>query len=178
MRQKFEKYIEQYSPIIIAIVIILIFLSMIENFENTLWHWIDAIISIATVSGVWYNYNENKKQREINLQKIPIILKIKETQERYRLKLKIPRKEISRSEIQGILSNYTTDPSQRYKIEYLSELRYIDDIYKIQSNKLNELEIELTQREFEGYAEKKVTKNGKEIETEYVGFDKRKLEKL
>lgn len=178
MKQIVEKNFEKYKPIIVSIVVIIIFLAILGNFNNTIWHWVDAIISIGTIFGVWYNYNENKKQRKIKLQRIPIILKIKDTEERYRLKLRIPRKEISRGEIQGILSNYTTDPSKRYKIEYLSEIRYMEDIYKIQSNKLDELEIKVSEKEFEGYREIKITKEGKEIEDEYVGFDKNKLEKL
>ena len=144
------------------------------NEINLLINWMDKItIIFATLAmlGTGYNFLKQREERKRDLQKIPIIFNIEG--EKYQLDLDISRKEVTRSEIQGILSNYTTDPSERYKIQYLSEISYLDDIYKIQSATLDKLEIKLSSKEIEGYTEVK----NKKPKT-YVGFELNKMKKI
>ena len=82
----------------------------------------------------------------------------------------MPRKHISRSEIQGILSAFQNVPSQRYSIEYLSDINFLDDIYKIQNNILDELKIIISEKEMNGW--KIDDKNF------HDGFNKNKMKKL
>ena len=136
--------------------------------------WMDKVtIVFATLAmlGTGYNFYKQREERKKDLQKIPIIFNIEG--EKYQLNLDISRKEVTRSEIQGILSNYTTDPSERYKIQYLSEINYLDDIYKIQSAELDKLEIQLLSKELKGYTENKSDKP-----KSYVGFVLKKMTKL
>ena len=74
------------------------------------------------------NYEKQSKELEI----IPIHFIVKETNDKYKLNLDIPRKDITRSEIQGLLSNFSTDSTKRYNIDFMSDLEYLE-------NKKNEL---------------------------------------
>ena len=61
-------------------------------------------------------------------------------------------------------------PSQRYSIEYLSDINFLDDIYKIQNNILDELKIIISEKEMNGW--KIDDKNF------HDGFNKNKMKKL
>ena len=76
----------------------------------------------------------------------------------------IPRREIKRSEIQGLLSNFLVDSTKRYNIDSMSDLEYLSNIYKIQDAKLNELIIIITEEEINSKKEN------------YAAFDLSKME--
>jgi hypothetical protein len=82
------------------------------------------------------------------------------------LKLDIPRRDIRRGEIQGLLSNFLVDSTQRYNIDSMSDLEYLHDIYKIQDNEISELIIVISEDEL----------NGKKLN--FGAFDLSKMEKI
>ncbi len=106
-------------------------------FTTNIWASIDAIVTIFTVIGVWYNFSKNQKQ----LQKVDIYFNDK------KLNLDITRKDISRAELQGILGIFRKDMQKNYKVAYLSSIDYLDSIYKIQKSELDKLVIQLTPKE-------------------------------
>jgi len=132
-------------------IILAIFLIYIINTE--IWTSVDGLITIGTLGAVIFNIYENAKNKELELEKIPIYFDVEGVD--YLLDLDIPRKHISRSEIQGILSAFQKVPSQRYTIEYLSDINFLDDIYKIQNSKLDKLRIIVSKRELDGWRETK-----------------------
>jgi len=132
--------------------------------------WITVVFSFGAmfVSGInWWN---DKKQKQLELEKIKIYFFIEETKQKYLLDLDIARKDIARAEIQGVLSAFQKIPSQRYSISYLSDIKFLDDIYKIQNNKENRLHIKITQKEFDGWEK---MENNKKIY--HNGFDTSKM---
>lgn len=145
-----NKTIEKYQPIVIAIILILLFYSARDGFNNTLWHTIDAIVTIGTVIGVWSNYKQNKARKTLETKRIPIYFENIDTKDRYLLNLDIQVKYFIRSEIQGLLSAFQEKPAERYIIQYLSELNFLEDIYKIQNNQLDQLTIKVTEEELKG----------------------------
>ena len=68
-----------------------------------------------------------------------------------KLNLDIARKDFSRSELQGILGILRKNMKVPYEIESLSQLNYIDTIYKIQKSELHELKIYITENELEQF---------------------------
>ena len=96
---------------------------------------VTIVFGFVTMLGVFYNIWQNRRNKKLENQKIKIYFDLEGID--YLLDLDMPRKHISRSEIQGILSAFQNVPSQRYSIEYLSDINFLDDIYKIQNNILH-----------------------------------------
>ena len=128
-------------------ILLIIFLIYIIN--TGIWTSIDGLITIGTLGAVIFNIQQNKKKQKLENQKIKIYFDLEGVD--YLLNLDMPRKHISRSEIQGVLSAFQKVPSQRYSIEYLSDINFLDDIYKIQNNKLDILKICITKKEMNGW---------------------------
>lgn len=126
--------------------------------------WVTIIFSTVTMIGVFWNLLQSRKQKE----KIKIYFDVEGVD--YLLDLDMPRKHISRSEIQGVLSAFQNVPNQRYSIDYLSDINFLDDIYKIQNNKLDELKIIVSNTELKGW--KKDEKNF------HDGFNLNKMQKI
>jgi len=102
---------------------------------------VTIIVSFVTLFFVIKDWRSNKKQ----LEKISIYFNNK------KLNLDITRKDITRAELQGILGIFRKNMKVNYHIEYLSQIKYLDTIYKIQTTKLNELHIEITDKELEQF---------------------------
>ena len=129
---------------------------------------VTIVFGFVTMLGVFYNIWQNRRNKKLENQKIKIYFDLEGID--YLLDLDMPRKHISRSEIQGILSAFQNVPSQRYSIEYLSDINFLDDIYKIQNNILDELKIIILEKEMNGW--KIDDKNF------HDGFNKNKMKKL
>ena len=110
---------------------------------------VTIVFGFVTMLGVFYNIWQNRRNKKLENQKIKIYFDLEGID--YLLDLDMPRKHISRSEIQGILSAFQNVPSQRYSIEYLSDINFLDDIYKIQNNILDELKIIISEKEMNGW---------------------------
>lgn len=147
------RQLEKYKSIIISIVLVFIFLSSTGHFNDDLWHWIDAFITLGTLAGVWYNYKQNEKQKKLNLEKIDINFYIKKLNKEILIKSYLIRKFFSRQEIQGVLANQLIKGVTRYDIEYLSNDRYFEDTYKIQTGDLSQLIIEIEDDEIGQFAD-------------------------
>jgi len=147
------KLLESYKSLIISILLVLIFLSAIEHFNNDLWHWIDALITLGTLAGVWYNYKQNEKQKKFNLEKIAIKFNIKKLNKEILIKPYLIRKFFSRQEIQGVLANQLIKGVSRYDIDYLSHDKYFEDSYKIQRGNLSQLIIDIEDDEIGQFAD-------------------------
>lgn len=129
---------------------------------------VTIVFGFVTMLGVFYNIWQNRRNKKLENQKIKIYFDLEGID--YLLDLDMPRKHISRSEIQGILSAFQNVPSQRYSIEYLSDINFLDDIYKIQNNILDELKIIISEKEMNGW--KIDDKNF------HDGFNKNKMKKI
>lgn len=129
---------------------------------------VTIVFGFITMLGVFYNIWQNRRNKKLENQKIKIYFDLEGID--YLLDLDMPRKHISRSEIQGILSAFQNVPSQRYSIEYLSDINFLDDIYKIQNNILDELKIIISEKEMNGW--KIDDKNF------HDGFNKNKMKKI
>jgi len=104
-----------------------------------------------------YNtYRQWKEQKQEN-KKIRIIFDVNDID--YILDLDMPRKHISRSEIQGVLAAFQVDVTARYSLAYLSNISFLDDIFKIQNNNLDHLNIKVTKEEFKQFDITKMKKN-------------------
>ena len=102
---------------------------------------VTIIFATITMFGVLYGIWQRKKEKD----KIKIIFDVEGVD--YLLDLDMPRKHISRSEVQGILAAFQMDIKARYSIDYLSDLSFLYDIFKIQQNELQELRIKLSAQE-------------------------------
>lgn len=129
---------------------------------------VTIVFGFVTMLGVFYSIWQNRRNKKLENEKIKIYFDLEGID--YLLDLDMPRKHISRSEIQGILSAFQNVPSQRYSIEYLSDINFLDDIYKIQNNILDELKIIILEKEMNGW--KIDDKNF------HDGFNKNKMKKL
>ena len=129
---------------------------------------ITIVFSFITMIVVFVNLGINLSKRYKENQKINIYFNI-HNKNCYLLNLDIARKEVTRAEIQGILSAFQKKPSQRYSIAYLSEISFLDDIYKIQNNSLDSLIIKLTDKEMNGEAKG---------EKPHDGFDTTKMKEV
>ena len=152
------------------IISFIVFILLVLLINSQIWTTIDGLVTSGTLVIVIINMYLNAKNNKQKLEKVKIFFEIDEIKEKYLLDLDIARKEVTRAEIQGILSAFQNIPSQRYLINCLSEISFLDDIYKIQNNQLDELVIELTKEEFEG---------GYEYQKNLIhdGFNKNKMSK-
>ena len=135
----------------------LAFLVFLLIFWKSVWNFIDGFITVGTLLAVLINTYINSTNEEKSLEKISIYLKVIENNDTYKLNLEIPRKNISRAEIQGILGNFLQD-IDRYKIIYMSEIEYLNKIYDIQDNKDNKLVINITKEELDQFDLEKMEK--------------------
>lgn len=127
---------------LIPFILIAYFLSNLGLFaEFNLWSLIDAYATSLTLFLVFHGLREDQKQ----IEKVGIYFNDN------KLNLDIARKDFSRSELQGILGILRVDIDERYKIKYLSDIEFLDSIYKIQKSELNELRIKLTEDELKGF---------------------------
>jgi hypothetical protein len=110
--------------------------------------WATIVFAFFAMFGSAFNWWNSRKRYQMENAKIKIIFDVDGVD--YLLDLDMPRKHISRSEIQGVLSAFQKVPSQRYSIDYLSNLTFLDDIFKIQNNQKDELKILLSNEEFIG----------------------------
>ena len=114
--------------------------------------WVTIIFSTITMVIVIWNLFQSRKQKE----KVKIFFDVEGVD--YLLNLDVTRRQISRSEIQGILSAFQKDIKSRYSIDYLSDISFLDDIFLIQQNKLDSLVIKLNNKEFEQFNQNKMIK--------------------
>jgi len=133
MEYKGTRFFDKYVPLIISFIIVLLFLSAIENFDGALWHWIDAIITIFTLIMVYISYKEQQKQLEL----IEIYIDIEGTL--CKIPVYIIRKNFTRAEIKGILRGLVKNDS--YSIEYIDNPRstFLKDVIAIQQGQKDKL---------------------------------------
>ncbi len=124
-------------------IIFILFLVFLIN--TGMWTSIDGLITTGTLIAVIINIYINAKNKEVELQKIPIYFNEK------RLNLDITRKDFTRQELQGVLGILRKNMKNHYEVDYLSEIAYLDDIYKIQKSKLDKLIIKITEKELEQF---------------------------
>ncbi|OHE05242.1 hypothetical protein [Sulfurimonas sp. RIFOXYB12_FULL_35_9] len=117
---------------------------------------IESIISILdiitiffatiTMLAVLWNWYKNKKSND------KIVIYFQTQTETILLKnISIIRKHITRSEVLGILGVVQKNSKERYNIAYLSQTRFFNDLYDIQTSKSDKLVIEITDEELEQF---------------------------
>ena len=122
----------------------------------TIMDWVTIVFAFFAMFGSFYSMYRHKKHQQMELKKIKIIFYTKD--KRYLLDVDIPRKHISRSEIQGILAAFQLNVASRYSLLYLSEIHFLNDIFAIQNGKLDRLIIKLTPREMKQFNRTKMIK--------------------
>lgn len=125
-----------------AIVLILLLILIIAT---PLWDFIDGIVTTGTLVAVIINIYINSNNREKEIQEIPIYFNDK------KLQINLARKDISRSEIGGLLRLILTDSKDKYNIDYMSTVNYLKDIHKIQKADLDKLIIKVSESELKDF---------------------------
>ena len=114
---------------------------MFGYFAGEEWAFIDALVTMLTVMGVLYTSYQNYKQS----QKIKIYVKVNTTQ-RY-INHELIRRNVTRSEIQGILGAMRVDMTKGYHLASIGNSSFSKDIYRIQSGKSDKLTVHMTDKE-------------------------------
>ncbi|WP_456420203.1 hypothetical protein [Thermovibrio sp.] len=121
---------------------------------------LDTASAVALAVLAFLAYREYSK----GMDEIPIKLKVEE-KELVDTKLKLLRKDISRSEIMGILGQVQNNPENRFNNSKLKErktlLRFLEDIRKVQKGEINEIIIPISKEDFERHFSNLKPKNGK-----------------
>lgn len=158
--------------IIVVVAVVFIANFLLNNFftGNVYWDSVNATITILGIAYLFFNYLNKLKEDKRSNDLISIIFLLKESKIKYKTKLKLPRRLVSRLEIQGILSAFQKNMSERYSIKYLSTEEYLNNIFEIQTTNKSELIIEVTQKEFDGNMEDDNSKK------DFSGFDISKME--
>ena len=112
--------------------------------EKCLWYYIDAFVTVGTLFGVWYNYNQNKKQLE------PVKIFIKKGSVQKEIPTYIVRKHFTRADVKGILSELH-DSDKFYKINYITKPAFLKAILDIQQGAKSELTINIRNDDFFEY---------------------------
>lgn len=106
----------------------------------------------------WKNRNEQNAERERLQELVPVTLRLEGGARRHRLPVSVPRGDLTRAELQGILGLIPTKPKpdgskRRYQIEYMATPDYLDAVREIRSaSGPAELIIPLTEAEVEQFA--------------------------
>lgn len=140
---------------------------------DNIWGFLDAIITLFTLAVVIYGIIDRRNKERFGNELITIYFLVIDGNtfcKKYRLKSKLLRKVITRSEIQGVLSSYQKVISIRYSIDYMNSEEFYNDIYEVQTTNKKELVIKVTQKEFDGSMEEDTKKK------DFSGFDISKME--
>ena len=127
---------------ILSGIIMLIILLIINS---SIWLSLDGLITIGTVLGVWYNYNQNKKQ----LDTIKIYLNFVDKKEKIHI-TSVKRKYFTRAELKGILrelDDASSEGRKDYEIEIMNTKEFLEDIFSVQEAKKDEDEFILEIRD-------------------------------
>lgn len=103
--------------------------------------WITILFSFFAMFFTGIDWFNNRKQFE----KISIYFN------ENKLNIDIARKDLTRQEIQGLLALFRIDMCKSYHIDYLSEIDYLDSIYKVSASKSDKLIIKLSEKELEQF---------------------------
>ena len=118
----------------------------IHWFSKETWTFIDALITIITVIGVFYGLYKNYRQS----QKVEIFFKKKDGEVK-RIPISLTRKNATRSEISGLLGMLQKDSKKRHNIDYMTREDYFNDLYKLQEAKISKLYIEVSDEELDQF---------------------------
>lgn len=142
------------NPVISAVVICLIFvyiakivseLYLFKDFD--LWSLIDAYVTSLTLFLVFYSWKQNQKQ----MQKVGIYFNLISNDKEIPVDTNLTRKDCQRSEVQGILRTKLKKGKSFYEIDYLSNIKYVEQIFAIQHSESNKLVIYLQDDELEQF---------------------------
>ena len=122
--------------------VIISFILLLLIIATPLWNFIDGIATASTLVAVIVNMYINNKNKEKLLQKIKVFFQTDGIQEE-KPRFEIVRKDFTRAEISGYLSEIRFDSSQRFNINHLSTKKYFDDIINVQKNIIDEIVIEV-----------------------------------
>lgn len=109
--------------------------------------WITIIFSTVTMFGVFYNFYQNRKQ----LEKVGVYFNLISNNKEYPIDTSLTRKDCQRSEVQGILRTKLIKGKSFYEIDYLSNKKYVEQIFNIQNSKSDKLTIFLQDDELEQF---------------------------
>jgi hypothetical protein len=123
---------------------ILILYDMKPHFvDSPLWKYIDAFATAFTLALVFIEFYDRRRENDT----VPIYFKIKSLNLRVLVDKNLLRKDIRRSEVQGVLRSNLNQDRNVYTISFLSSDEYLQSIGEIQKGQLNELNIELKDTE-------------------------------
>lgn len=107
------------------------------SFETIITHLDHITIVFAFLAMIASGYNFIARRKEMKEIEIYIIAKGKKGQ----IPIKILRKDVTRAEIKGIMSDY--DKDHNFTISYLKSAEFLNDIILIQKGKKDSLVIEI-----------------------------------
>lgn len=97
---------------------------------------ITIVFGFVTMVAVFYNYWRQNQQIQIYF--------LSDNKEIFLENISIIRKHITRSEILGMLGVIQKNSKERYNIEYLSEAKFFENLYRIQKGASQKLIIEVS----------------------------------
>lgn len=109
------------------------FIILLIVISTPVWDYIDGIVTTGTLVAVIINIYINAKNRELEVQKIKVFLSTDDRVEEFP-RFEILRKDFTRAEISGYLSEIRLDSSVRFNINHLSTKEYFNDILNVQQN--------------------------------------------
>jgi len=100
--------------------VIVSFVLLLLIIATPLWDYIDGLVTTGTLVAVVINIYLNSKNKEIELEEISIYFNDK------KLEISLARKDVSRSEISGLLGLIQKDSKERHNIDYMSTIPYLE----------------------------------------------------
>jgi hypothetical protein len=115
-------------------------------FSGDTWAFVDAVITLITVLGVLYGLYKNYQQS----QNVELFFRL-ENGESKKIPISLTRKNVTRSEISGLLGMIQKDSKTRHNVHSMTKKEYFKDIYDIQNAKKSQLYIDVTPEELEQF---------------------------
>ncbi len=126
--------------------------SLITFFNSDAWMGADGVITLLTLiaagGNLFYSMRQNSKKKKL----IRIRFQHSETGERFDVE-ELIREHFRRSEVQGILRNKLKEGIAQFDIAYLSDKKYLRDVFAVQQGKKDELVIRIGSDELKLFKE-------------------------
>ena len=115
-------------------------------FTKETWGFIDALITIATVLGVFYGLYKNWLQS----QEVALYFKTEDGKKK-KLPITLIRKNVTRSEVSGLLGMLQKNSKDRHNIHFMTTEEYFKRLHTIQNENIKELIIDVSDDEIKQF---------------------------
>ncbi len=109
--------------------------------------WATIVVSFFAMFFAGKNWLNDRKK----LEKVEVYFNLISNNKEFAVDTNLTRKDCQRSEVQGILRTKLIKGKSFYEIDYLSNKKYVEQIFDIQNSKSNKLTIYLQDDELEQF---------------------------